>query len=1220
MKRLFITLTLTLVAFMANAQSCPDNNHPHAIDLGLPSGTKWACCNVGATAPEGHGGYYAWGETEEKAKYDWTTYTHCDGSMDTCHDLGSDIAGTEYDVAHVKWGGSWVIPSLDQIKELASNCSCTWTRINDVYGDLFTGPNGSTIFLPESGFWRNDGKQGNTDEIPISGNYWSSTIRPSYKSVASYLLSSYGYAYWDNYNALCMGLTVRPVMSEVAAKETSYHPFVERGKHWCVHGFSMGSHHTVTDYYFSVDKILFERNGHSYEQLRARTEDGKDELVGWFYEENQRVYMYNEEEDKDVLTYDFSLNVGDRFEPEYGDFECCEVTKIDYIVVNGDSLKVINFEANDKTSYLTVRVNGRWIEGIGSEMNPLDGLFSHSAPNSWSYYLAYVSGSSYWPFTFSLPFNGWWGQKLTRGKEDPEYEITHSFDENDLHYELVPDPEHDAYALHVSGIMWLPCGGDLYIYCRRERTEDISAYKLYLQVDFPTEVTTCKSPYHVDLSFPFFLAENKYIAVDEQGEHPVAVRETSYHPFVEACKSWCMVTSNQEEQPSDTKVSFDYFDCKEMELDGKKYLPMYSRESWSYECEARRVGLFREDSQQVFFRSSETEEETMLYDFSLEVGETYHHPFYGDFKVTKVGDIVVNNEHLKTISFNGSEEPDWIEGIGSLNSLIWEPAVLPGMFFEKIVYVSYSDERVEWETIYEHDYKYGDEGVRFPEHYYYLPLSFMLYTPEGHWRGQDLKAAEKMDFDEVTDSLEYILRYNTENDDYDLYISGRKILNCGPNHYVYCIDEPTDDSLVQRISLKSEDVTPLADCEGGYKVNLVFPHFDKDKTYIITDEQGEHILSTREPEAHYRPFIEEGKVWKVGWFPGGMNTAQKLDYYYFEGDSIIDSRQCKKMMCRHEANERWGNSEPWTEYVGSIYEEERRVYCVFPGKQDFMLLYDFATPIGEKIDIYDPCTDDKSNSCIIERRFFATNEYYKGYSTAVALYQEIWLDEDEEHNVPLDYDHEHLCYWIEGIGNDDPLRNVFHYGWAGNYYYGMSCTIGDEVLYYLPYLKDGVTPDDSQVKKQWIDFTHITKPRPKAPLRVGNAGESEENLTGEYSVKQLFVNLKILSGTYTVTLRDAADNEVYRKDVQTSSTIALNTDLTKYPAGTYTLVVENSEEQYTATLTLPLDDTAVRDIPSDQIVNSKSLNSKCFDLSGRQLSTPPAKGIYIREGKKMMVK
>ncbi|MBQ6065098.1 MAG: hypothetical protein IJK87_15950 [Prevotella sp.] len=76
-----------------------DENQPtaeagEAIDLGLPSGIKWASCNVGATKPEEYGGYYAWGETEEKEVYDWSTYLHCDGSYNTCYDLGSCISGT----------------------------------------------------------------------------------------------------------------------------------------------------------------------------------------------------------------------------------------------------------------------------------------------------------------------------------------------------------------------------------------------------------------------------------------------------------------------------------------------------------------------------------------------------------------------------------------------------------------------------------------------------------------------------------------------------------------------------------------------------------------------------------------------------------------------------------------------------------------------------------------------------------------------------------------------------------------------------------------------------------------------------------------------------------------------------------------------------------------------------------------------------------------------
>ena len=190
--------------------TCPDEHHPHMIDLGLPSGTLWACCNVDATTPEGNGGYYAWGETEEKSYYEWDSYIYCDGSYGTCHDIGSDIAGTKYDVAHVKWGGSWVMPSKDQFEELRGNCTFEWTTENGVNGGKITGSNGGTIFLPATGyFWGDDITNGGS-----RGCYWLSTLNPSNLANAYHMGFYSGGVYLDvQYGRRC-GRCVRPVFNK----------------------------------------------------------------------------------------------------------------------------------------------------------------------------------------------------------------------------------------------------------------------------------------------------------------------------------------------------------------------------------------------------------------------------------------------------------------------------------------------------------------------------------------------------------------------------------------------------------------------------------------------------------------------------------------------------------------------------------------------------------------------------------------------------------------------------------------------------------------------------------------------------------------------------------------------------------------------------------------------------------------------------------------------
>lgn len=181
---------------------CPDSNHPHMIDLGLPSGTKWACCNVGASKPEDCGSYYAWGELTEKSSTTWDNYQY--GTWETVQNIGSDISGSQYDVAHVKWGGLWKMPTYSQIKELVNNCSYEWTELNGMNGYLFKGSNCNSIFLPATGRqW--EGVYG----IGIGANYWSSTLNAAEIHSAYILGFDNSGVSWDGGRA--GGRSVRPV-------------------------------------------------------------------------------------------------------------------------------------------------------------------------------------------------------------------------------------------------------------------------------------------------------------------------------------------------------------------------------------------------------------------------------------------------------------------------------------------------------------------------------------------------------------------------------------------------------------------------------------------------------------------------------------------------------------------------------------------------------------------------------------------------------------------------------------------------------------------------------------------------------------------------------------------------------------------------------------------------------------------------------------------------
>lgn len=165
-------------------EGCPDNNHPHMINLGLPSGTKWACCNVGASAPEESGYYYRWGETwpmqegDNEETYQYWHDIDGDGHLnmwEEYEDLGDNIAGTQYDAARVNWGAPWQMPTIGQVRELMSDYhrhTFTWTTLNGVNGLKISGPNGGSIFLPASGLLNFNG---NYLEVGNQGCYWSAS-------------------------------------------------------------------------------------------------------------------------------------------------------------------------------------------------------------------------------------------------------------------------------------------------------------------------------------------------------------------------------------------------------------------------------------------------------------------------------------------------------------------------------------------------------------------------------------------------------------------------------------------------------------------------------------------------------------------------------------------------------------------------------------------------------------------------------------------------------------------------------------------------------------------------------------------------------------------------------------------------------------------------------------------------------------------------------------
>ena len=340
----------------------------------------------------------------------------------------------------------------------------------------------------------------------------------------------------------------------------------------------------------------------------------------------------------------------------------------------------------------------------------------------------------------------------------------------------------------------------------------------------------------------------------------------------------------------------------------------------------------------------------------------------------------------------------------------------------------------------------------------------------------------------------------------------------------------------------------------------------------------------------YRPFVEEGKVWKVGDLTSG-NPVQGVEYFYFDGDTIIGGKTCKQMMCQVYFGPYYPDLYlidplPSPSYIGAWYEEDKKVYFCNSTDQQFKLMYDFSVNANDTLQI-------NNLSYVIGPKQTGDLKGFKGVYRDVRL----WADGESIYSVP----------WLERVGGTDaPTTNVYP-GYVDPMWVLMSCTVGDEVIYLNDEYEDGATPESMGARKRF-DFTHTIKTKPKARNRSG-----AESLYGEYNDLQLGINLDPLDDAYLVRITDETGKVVYEKSINASNIVGLNIDISAYAKGRYTVTVENSDETYTGEFAAQT--TGIRDVRWKK----EDGRSVIYNLQGQRLSTLQ-KGLNIVNGQKVFVK
>ena len=195
---------------------------------------------------------------------------------------------------------------------------------------------------------------------------------------------------------------------------------------------------------------------------------------------------------------------------------------------------------------------------------------------------------------------------------------------------------------------------------------------------------------------------------------------------------------------------------------------------------------------------------------------------------------------------------------------------------------------------------------------------------------------------------------------------------------------------------------------------------------------------------------------------------------------------------------------------------------------------------------------------------------------------------------------------MESVGSiDGPTKNVYYVDEAPMWFL-MSCTVGDEVIYFNDEYEDGATPEAA--RKQRIDFTHTVKIKPQSRTTRG----ADASLYGEYDEQQLGINLNPLDDAYVVRIIDQTGRVVYEKAVNAGTIVGLNIDISDYAEGRYTITVENNDESFTAQFDTQR--TGISLTPA--LIRGEEA---IYNLQGQRISSL-RKGLNIVDGRKVYVK